>query len=203
VACARQNLPAPDPDFAPAAVFGDPPVPLAPRRCILIDIETGGFAGTPVFLVGIVPLDARPAYVRQFLARTYAEEEALVHVLAELGRTRDTWISFNGKCFDEPFLRERAARYRVALTPPALHVDLLHHARRRWRAALPNCRLQTLERSVLGWLRLGDVPSSDVPDLFHHYLCTGNVAPLRPVLEHNQLDLICCTALLHRLAAAP
>ncbi len=30
--------------------------------------------------------------------------------------------------------------------PELVHCDLLHHARRRWRRQLPNCKLQTLER---------------------------------------------------------
>lgn len=172
---------------------------LDPRHAVVIDIETGGFAGTEVFLIGFVPLDERPLRVVQYLARDYPEEEAILRGMAEVAELRDAWVSFNGKSFDEPFLRDRAARYRVPLKPPAVHVDLLHSARRRWRSELPNCKLQTLEQHLLGWQRVGDVPSADIPDLFHHFMRTGNAAPLRPVLEHNQLDLISCTELLLRL----
>ncbi|MFH1747592.1 MAG: ribonuclease H-like domain-containing protein [Planctomycetota bacterium] len=171
---------------------------LNPERGLVIDIETGGFAGNEVFLVGFVPLDERPLRVVQYLVRDYPEEETLLRCIAELARQRDEWVSFNGKSFDEPFLLDRAARFHVALQRPTRHIDLLHVARRLWRDELPNCKLQTLEQHLLGWQRVGDVPGSDIPDLFHHFMRTGNARPVRPVLEHNQLDLISCTELLLR-----
>ena len=200
-ACDRHGLKLPE--FAGALQKSDSAAPAAgleQRRTIVIDIETGGFSGTEVFLIGFVPLDLRPLRVVQYLARDYPEEKALLLAMVELGQERDTWVSFNGKSFDEPFLQDRAARYHVRLERPTTHVDVLHAARRRWRGELPNCRLQTLEEHLLGWRRVGDVPGADIPDLFHHFIRTGQAAPVRPVLEHNQLDLISCTDLLLRHA---
>jgi uncharacterized protein YprB with RNaseH-like and TPR domain len=175
-------------------------VQLDPQRTLILDIETGGFSGTPVFLIGVVALDRWPLIVEQWLARDYPEEQAILGQLALWARPRDTWVTFNGKTFDAPFVRDRAALYGIHLPPPRVHVDLLHLARRRWRGELPDCRLETLEREVLARTRLGDVPSSDVPDLFHHFIRTRNAAPLKPVLEHNRLDLISSTELLMRFA---
>jgi uncharacterized protein YprB with RNaseH-like and TPR domain len=185
---------------SPVAVTADIGIDLDPHRAALLDIETGGFSGFPVFLIGVVPLDTWPLCVVQFLARDYPEEEGILRALATLCAARDTWITFNGKSFDEPFLRDRATRHHVPLPPPRLHVDLLHLARRTWGGRVTNCRLTTLEQEVLGHTRVGDVPSSDVPDLFQHFMRTGNAAPLRPVLEHNRRDLVSCVELLLRLA---
>lgn len=171
-----------------------------PQRTLVMDIETGGFSGTPVFLIGVVALDRRPLCVEQWLACDYPEEEAILHRLARRARKRDTWVTFNGKAFDAPFVLDRAAIYGIELRPPRVHVDLLHAARRRWRRKLPDCRLETLERRVLKRTRMGDVPSCDVPDLFHHFVRTRNAGPLAPVLEHNQLDLVSSTELLLELA---
>jgi uncharacterized protein YprB with RNaseH-like and TPR domain len=200
VACARHGLRPPKlaTELGLTAPF-TPAAGLDPWRSLVLDIETGGFSGTEVFLIGFVPLDARPLRVVQFLARDYAEEEAIVRMIARLAATRDTWVTFNGKSFDEPFLRDRAARHHIPFRPLADHVDVLHLARRQWRSELPNCRLQTLEQHRLGWQRVGDVPGADIPDLFHHFIRTKNAAPLRPVLEHNQLDLISSTDLLLQL----
>ena len=145
-------------------------------------------------------LDRRPLSVRQLLARDYPEEEAILRALAETAAERDVWVTFNGKSFDEPFLRDRATLHRVPLTPPATHVDLLVAARRAWRGKLPNFKLGTLEQHILRRERIGDVPSCDVPDLFHHFIRTGNAAPLRPVVQHNQIDLVSATELLLRLS---
>ncbi len=176
-----------------------PPLVVDPARAVVLDIETGGFSGTPVFLAGVVLPDRPPLRVIQLLARDYSEEGPLLRELAALLADRDTWITFNGRAFDEPFLRDRATVHRVPLTRPTRHLDLLPAARRRWRESLPNCRLVTLERHVLGRTRVGDVPSSEVPDLFHHFVRTGAAGPLGPVLEHNRLDLLTSVELLMRL----
>ncbi|MFQ5807123.1 MAG: ribonuclease H-like domain-containing protein [Phycisphaerae bacterium] len=173
---------------------------LDPTRTLVMDIETGGFSGTPVFLIGVVALDQWPLRAEQWLARDYPEEEAILQRLARWARKRPIWITFNGKAFDLPFLLDRATLYGVKMPPPRVHVDLLHAARRRWPGELPDYRLETLERHVLGRTRVGDVPGCDVPDLFHHFIHTRNAAPLKPVLEHNQLDLVTSTELLVRLS---
>ncbi|MBU0637386.1 MAG: ribonuclease H-like domain-containing protein [Planctomycetes bacterium] len=176
-------------------------VTIDPARTLVIDIETGGLtSGLPVFLIGVVPLDTWPCRIHQWLARDYPEEQAIVAQMARWALGRNTWVTFNGKTFDVPFLRDRARLHRVALTQPEIHVDVLHVARRRWRSELPDCRLGTLERHVLERERVGDVPGCDVPDLFHHFIRTGNAAPLAPVLEHNQIDLVSTAELLVRLA---
>jgi hypothetical protein len=183
----------------PRGASEGPPLTVPPGRAFVVDIETGGLAGTPVFLIGVVALDEWPPVVHQWLARDYPEEPAILAQLAAWAARRDVWLSFNGRSFDEPFLRDRATLHRLGLPAAAAHFDLLHAARRRWRGALPNCRLGTLEEHVLGRPRVGDVPSADVPDLFHHFIRTGQAGPLRPVLEHNQLDLISCVELYVRL----
>lgn len=179
------------------------PARVDPARTLVLDIETGGFAGTPIFLIGVVPLDARPLRVEQFLARDYPEEEAILRQFARLAHNRDTWVTFNGKSFDAPFVFERATIHSVRIRPPRIHVDLLHLARRRWRRQVPNCQLTTLERLVLGRTRTGDVGGSEIPDLFHYFVRTGNAGPLRPVLEHNRRDLLTGVELLLALAGLP
>lgn len=164
---------------------------------LVLDLETGGLAGTPVFLIGAIVLDGEGALrVQQWMARDYAEEASILRALAERATRAATWVTFNGKTFDVPFLLDRALVHRVPLPAPTEHVDLLPRARRRWGKRFSDCRLTTLERGVLGRTRLGDVPGRDVPDLFHHFIRTGNARPLRAVLEHNRQDLLACLELL-------
>ena len=89
------------------------PLIIDPARAFLFDIETGGFSGTPVFLIGVVALDEWPPRVVQWLARDYAEERAILVHMSEWIRERDSWVSFNGKSFDEPFVRDRSIIHRV------------------------------------------------------------------------------------------
>lgn len=183
--------------IAPRA--GADPLELAPRRLLIADIETGGFAGTPVFLIGVLHGLPDGPRIEQWLTRDFPDEPCVIRAFAGVAVSEPVWISFNGRSFDEPFLRDRAVVHRIALPPPALHIDVLHAARRRWKGTLPNFRLATLERALLGDSRSGDVSGADVPDLFHHFFRTGNAAPLACVLEHNRRDLLTTARLLARL----
>jgi uncharacterized protein YprB with RNaseH-like and TPR domain len=71
-----------------------------------------------------------------------------------------------------------------------VHCDLLHHARRRWRERLPNCKLQTLEQAICGRRRRGDIPGRAIPLAYHEFVRTGDAWQMRNVLHHNALDLV-------------
>src|SRR5204863_3811195 len=82
------------------------------------------------------------------------------------------------------------------------HFDMLHPARRLWRArdgtvadgGEGGCRLGTLERVLCGVTRVGDIPGMDIPARYFRFLRSGDALPLEPVLEHNRLDLISLAA---------
>ncbi|HVP70926.1 MAG TPA: ribonuclease H-like domain-containing protein, partial [Gemmatimonadaceae bacterium] len=84
---------------------------------------------------------------------------------------------------------------------PAIHLDLLHHSRRRWKSELSDCRLQTLERHVCRRLRSGDVPGEEVPGLYHDYVRRGDPYRLIPGFHHNLLDVITMGEILRALGA--
>jgi hypothetical protein len=70
------------------------------------------------------------------------------------------------------------------------HVDLLYGARRLWKLRFESCRLVELEARILGYDRVGDVPGSMIPALYFEYVRTRRGAPLKPVFEHNALDIL-------------
>jgi uncharacterized protein YprB with RNaseH-like and TPR domain len=74
--------------------------------------------------------------------------------------------------------------------PPLLHCDILHHARRRWRRSLPNCKLQTLERYVCHRCRQGDIAGSEIPWTYHRFVKTGRASEMQSILHHNAIDLL-------------
>jgi uncharacterized protein YprB with RNaseH-like and TPR domain len=78
-------------------------------------------------------------------------------------------------------------------------VDLLHHARRRWKHLYPDCKLTTLERHVCRRRRAGDVPGDEVPGLYHDYVKRGDPYRLIPVFHHNLLDVITMSEVLRKL----
>lgn len=175
---------------------GDPGI----EGALFLDLETCGFAGTPLFLAGALWVDGDQAELVQLLARSYAEEASVVEGLLELLTDHPLLVTFNGKSYDLPFLRDRAVRFGLPLPAPAGHLDLLHAARRRWKKTLPDCRLTTLEKRLTGHHRVGDVAGSEVPDRYHAFVRRGAFRDLAPVLRHNRRDLLTLLALLGSLS---
>lgn len=172
------------------------------RDLAVLDLETTGFWGCPVFLVGLLLEEDGRLVTHQLLARDYPEEAGIFRLARELLRDKRLLVTFNGKSYDVPCLRERAAYHRVPVRLDELaHVDLLHPARRRFRTELPDCRLQTLEREVVGIYRTADVPSRDIPAVYHAFAATGEARLLLPVLHHSRVDLLTTARLLTELVA--
>jgi len=168
---------------------------------IFLDLETTGLAGTPVFLIGTMECAADDFVLRQYFARDYSEESAILSLALERIGGKRLLVSFNGKSFDVPYVRLRAAVHGIPFARMPAHFDLLHEARRVWRRELPNCRLQTLESAVCRRSRYGDIPGHEIPEAYHAFVRTGDASEMIEVLHHNALDLITLADLMTRLPA--
>jgi uncharacterized protein YprB with RNaseH-like and TPR domain len=175
-----------------------------PDRAIGLDLETCGLAGSALFLIGLFrQIDGQPT-IELLLARNYSEEPAVLATLWQTIADHHVLLTFNGKTFDWPMVLERSVRHRLqptAATNNFLHIDILHHARRRWRKYLPNCRLQTLEQHVCRRHRTDDIPGHRIPGVYADYVRTGFERDMDSVLHHNALDLVTLFDLALRLAA--
>ena len=169
------------------------------ERALFLDLETCGLSSSPVFLAGTMHWNGEDFVLRQYFARHYGEEAALVAAVSEQARGFDALVTFNGKSYDAPFLAARALTHGVELRLPRHHLDLLHHARRRWRTDVPDCRLTTLEWRVCRRRRVGDVPGDQIPGLYHDYVRNGDPWRLVPVFHHNLLDVTTMADVLHAL----
>ena len=168
---------------------------------IFVDVESTGLGNSPLFLVGIMVWEGEGFAIRQFLARNYAEEAAVVSLFVEECEGKRLLVTFNGKSFDLPYLRVRAAANGIALPPEPPHFDLLHECRRVWRGVLPDCRLQTLESRICGRLRGGDIPGSEIPEAYHAFVRTGDARQIAEIVRHNMFDLVTMADLMVRLPA--
>jgi uncharacterized protein YprB with RNaseH-like and TPR domain len=192
-----------EPSMATAPEFA-PFVAALPDRAVALDLETCGLAGSALFLVGLLrPIDGQPS-IELLLARNYAEEAAVLASFWQTIADYEVLLTFNGKSFDWPMVVERSIRHRLkvgARREQFGHIDVLHHARRRWRKELPNCRLQTLEWHVCRRRRTGDIPGHCIPAVYADYVRTGFARDMDTVLHHNALDLVTLFDLALRLAA--
>ncbi|HEX2947976.1 MAG TPA: ribonuclease H-like domain-containing protein [Armatimonadota bacterium] len=173
---------------------------VTPDDLLFFDLETTGLSQTPLFLIGTLTWENENLIARQFLARDYREEAAVIQLFLELAATKRLLISFNGKSYDLPFVQQRAEMHDI---PSALHVyhfDLLHESRRVWHADVPNCQLQTLEQHICGHTpRSEDIPSEKIPAVYKTFIRNGNALQLAQIIRHNFLDLTTMVELLAKL----
>jgi uncharacterized protein YprB with RNaseH-like and TPR domain len=174
-----------------------------PDRFLALDLETCGLSGAALFLIGLLRQVNGSPVVELLVARNYAEEAAVLDSLWRIVVEQDVLLTFNGKTFDWPMVLERSVRHRLA-TPrhrQLLHIDVLHHARRKWRKRLPNCRLQTLEWHICRRRRIADIAGHQISAVYAEYVRTGFEREMDLVLHHNALDLVTLFDLALRLAA--
>jgi uncharacterized protein YprB with RNaseH-like and TPR domain len=168
------------------------------RRVVFFDIETTGLsggAGTLAFLAGCGWFEGEDFKVRQFFLAGPSGERAMLEALAGVFGGASLLVTYNGRTFDVPFMETRWAFHRTTCPTDGLaHFDMLPPARRLWgRRDAPaddaGCSLSALERAVLGFHRVDDVPGFDIPARYFQFLRTERAEAVEGVLEHNRRDI--------------
>lgn len=176
-----------------------------PEQLLYLDTETtslSGGAGVIAFLVGVGWLESDRFVVRQYFMRDFDEEPAMLADLLELMQRFTGFVTYNGKCFDIPLLQVRYVmqRSRIALQSWP-HLDLLHPARKLWKARCGSCSLGNLEKAILGMgERECDIPGEEIPAVYFDFVRGRRIERMRPVLEHNVQDIV-SLAVLNEAAA--
>ena len=186
----------------------------APEEILFFDLETTGLsggAGTLAFLAafGRFRMPGK-LEITQYLLLDYPGEgdfiDALIGEFAPLGNGRLPFVaSYNGKCFDSQILKNRCLM-NGSRVPEYFHADLLHPARRLWKKVLPDCSQATIETSVLGLDRAGDLPGSLAPEIWFSFLRDGGNRDLLAICEHNAKDIFGLATLflaIAEIASAP
>ncbi len=188
---------------APIGLF-DPRAARAPDwadRVVFFDLETTGLsggAGTLAFLAGCGWFEGESFRVRQFFLGSPAGEQAMLAALTSIFDEASLLVTFNGRSFDVPLMETRWAFHRSDAASEGLpHFDMLPPSRRLWGkrddagdGTAAGCRLSELERSILGFHRVGDVPGFEIPARYFHFLRTGDGGAISGVLDHNRHDLV-------------
>lgn len=208
----QAHLPLPGPLQAlPLAFAKRPDDALDPRRLLFFDTETTGLAGgtgTRAFMIGAADWHHDRQHgdglrIRQLMISTLSAEPAMLRAFAQWIAPGTVLSSYNGRCYDTPLLNTRYRLARIANPLAGLdHVDLLFPTRRMYRGVWENCRLATIERELLRIVREDDLPGSQAPLAWLHYLRGGSSALLRRVAAHNHQDVATLAQLMLKLVQA-
>jgi uncharacterized protein YprB with RNaseH-like and TPR domain len=164
----------------------------------IVDIETLGLSERPIILLGMAKPTKDHICTTQFLLRDIQDEASAIWALISQLNPTLSLITYNGKSFDIPYIKQRLAYYGLNACIDNPNFDILHFTRRALKPKLVDCRLETVEK-YLGIKREINIPGALVPHFYDTYLRTKNVGPLTPIVEHNRQDLLTLGTLFSKL----
>jgi uncharacterized protein YprB with RNaseH-like and TPR domain len=164
----------------------------------IVDIETLGLSERPIILLGIAKPGKDQVCASQFLLRDIEDEPSAIWALISQLEPNSSLITFNGRSFDIPYIKQRLAYYGLDASLDHPHFDVLHFTRRALRHKLPDCKLETVEKYI-GIQRDINIPGVLVPHFYDTYLKNKNPGPLVAIVEHNRQDLLTLGTLFSRL----
>ncbi|WNQ09141.1 ribonuclease H-like domain-containing protein [Paenibacillus aurantius] len=170
-----------------------PGFPVHPECLLFLDTETTGLgvgAGNVPFMLGLGFYQEEEFVVEQLFIRNPAEEMAmLAYVQSIIGRFTHL-VSYNGRTFDWPLVKNRYVLNRMELDDSLRHLDFLYPSRSLWRHTMPSCRLGKVEEQHLAFNRTEDVPGSLAPTLYFEYLAEHDPKVMEGVFVHNEHDIL-------------
>ena len=164
-----------------------------------MDIETLGLSNVPIILIGVAEIKKDKIISTQYFLREIHEEPSVIEAYLSHLDEDSVHVTFNGKSFDVPYIKNRCLYNRMDADLDLPHLDLMYFAKNLWRQQLPNCQLQTIEKELFGIEREGDVPGQYIPDYYKTYLNEKNIGPIVPIIEHNRQDIVSLASFLEKM----
>ena len=170
-----------------------------PENFKFMDIETKGLSNVPIILIGVAEIKGNNIIASQYFLRDYADEPNILEAYLNHLDEDSIHVTFNGKSFDVPFIKNRCRYNGIEGNLDLPHLDLMYFAKNLWKDTLPNCQLQTIEREIFGIEREEDVPGQYIPGYYDAYLSQNNIGQVVPIIEHNAQDIISLASFLNKM----
>jgi uncharacterized protein YprB with RNaseH-like and TPR domain len=179
------------------------PDPVDLNDILIFDLETTGLAGgtgTYPFLIGLGEFQETYVRIHQYFLPDFGREISAYLDMEKLWQRKNILLSYNGKSFDYPLLRNRFILNRIDNPfETYTHLDLLHPTRRLWKNRLPSCSLETVEQYIFSFSRWRDIEGSLIPQAYFTFLQTGDFRDIERIIDHNQQDILSLARLLFHM----
>ncbi len=185
------------------------------RDMLFLDIETLGLYDSPVIIVGIGFYKNKRFHIREFFARDLEEEIAIFeHLRTKILSNFKTFITFNGKTFDIPYIANRFLYYfdenpmiseddvpYESNNTKYHHIDLYHDCRRKYKGMFDKYTLTNMEEKLLKWKRDNELSSSLVSMCYKKYMNDPSryIGLIKECIDHNFYDVYSMPLILKQL----
>lgn len=162
------------------------------KSICFFDIETTGLSSkyNEIILIGVLCLQNDKVYIKQFFADHPDEEKEILTLFNEFINKVEYIVSYNGKSFDVPFLKNRFNHHNIfSKIDQITHLDLLQLVRKNKKLLnLENCKLKTVEKR-LNIYREDTISGKESVDLYKAYLYSKDTIKRNIILKHNYDDI--------------
>jgi uncharacterized protein YprB with RNaseH-like and TPR domain len=130
-------------------------------------------------------------HIKQYYAEKKIDEKPLLEAFKKDIEGYNIWCSYNGKAFDEPFIKNRMAKNNIyGFVPPEEHLDLYRLIRPYYKQlGLNRCNLKSVEKYI-GINRLDKIDGGKSVELYEKYLCTRSEKIREIIMLHNYEDVL-------------
>ncbi|SHJ70986.1 hypothetical protein SAMN02745248_00772 [Hathewaya proteolytica DSM 3090] len=160
---------------------------------LFFDIETTGFnkVSDTIVLVSLgYYTDYNEFYIQQFYAEYIEDEINIIKELEKYLPEFETWCSYNGIAFDEPYIKTKMQMYKMDFKCPENHFDLYRKIKPYYtQFGLHRCNLKTIEK-YLGIERKDQIDGGFSAQLYKQYLYTNNDDIRDTIMLHNYEDVL-------------
>ncbi len=175
------------------------------EELFFFDTETtglGGGVGNSIFILGHASVSKNTVILKQHILPQPGAEIPLYNSFLE-SVNYETMVTYNGKAFDWPQVKTRHTliREHVPRLPSFGHFDLFHAAKRMWKHRLERMKLSIVEKEVLDFERVDDIPGYLAPMIYFDFVERRDPEGMIGVLKHNEQDILSLISLYTHLSA--
>jgi len=185
------------------------------EELLFLDIETLGIYDSPIIIVGLGFYRKNSFEIHQYFAQELEDEIAICeHLRNEILPCFKTFITYNGKSFDIPYMANRFLYFfdeNPMISENDIpyensntryhHVDLYWNCRRQFKNKFHSYTLTSMERKLLDWKRGNDLPSNLVGLCYKKYKKDPEqyVGLIKEIIDHNYYDLYSMPLILEKI----
>lgn len=156
------------------------------------DIETTGFdkENDSIILISLGYYEKDNIFVvKQYFGEKIEEEKHILESFINDLKEFKIWCSYNGKAFDEPFVKYRLEKHQIKFKLPGKHIDLYRMIKPyKEQLKLKRCNLKSVEKYA-GIVRKDTIDGGISVELYKKYLHNRDENLRKKIMLHNFEDV--------------